>query len=107
VPALDRIRAQALLQRVSLAPDGGAGNSAADVLDSVRAQLAQTLLDERDLTTDQTLLGYLIVDTRQPLPSLDGSRFEVSLTRASDGAQLRQEQLFGAPPADPSAPSPP
>jgi hypothetical protein len=104
--ALDRVRANALLKRVTLSRSSGAASGAAEIVaDSVRAQVSQTLLDERDLTSEQTLLGYVIVDTQQPLPSLDGTQFEVRLTRASDGAVLRQEHRFGTPP-DAASPPP-
>jgi hypothetical protein len=105
----DRARAQELLRRTIVAeadlgylqhpdahPPGG-------INEYVRPQLADMvrahLLEGGSFGPGDVLRGYVVVDTRVPLFTLDGAAMEVVVHRAADAAPLRSAYQFASVPA--------
>lgn len=94
----DRPRATQLLQRALIAdadmsyllrPDhlpGGLGTFAASALSSM---LQENLLGPGTFGAGQPLQGYVVIDTGQPMMSLDGASFSVVAHRVGDDLPTR------------------
>lgn len=103
--AFDRPRAIEILERAELgAADlsylaqrngrrrpGGLPNA---VKSALKHQLKQSLLGEIDFSRDRPAEGYLIVDVRRPVASLEAALLEVEATRISDALPARAEYEF-------------
>jgi hypothetical protein len=110
----DSARAALLLQRALLAdadmsyllrPDhlpGGLGTFSAGALSSM---VQQNLLAPGTFGPGQALQGYVIIDTGQPMMTLDGASFAVVARRIGDDAPARYAyQLATAPQAETGTP---
>jgi hypothetical protein len=103
--ALDRARANALIERLDIAPTDEAVADYPDLWalagrasqqPNLKRQLSDGLLEER-LFAAGTVEGYVVFDTKRSTSSLDGASLRVTLVRDSDRAELRQLYRFAAP----------
>lgn len=105
--AFDRTRGLALLERTQVGvwnleytyddqrryPPGGLKEPTRR---RVQAGIAGGLLGDVEVTRDQPVEGFLIIDTHTPLTSLAGTTLGVSASRLSDSARVRDTFQFAA-----------
>lgn len=105
--AFDQTRALALLERTQVAvwnleytyddqhryPPGGLKEPTRR---RVKEGIADRVLGDVDVTRDQPVEGFLIIDTHTPLTSLAGTTLGVSASRLSDATPVRDTFQFAA-----------